>query len=367
MAYDFSLSEPQELFLREAGRVIDETLEFDLARIAEDHGLDHTAPAWRVLAALGYAALCVSERRGGAGLGVVDLALFGERLGRRAAPLPLLWHNAALRHIEREAGDRLPTGLLADLVAGRSILTLAHLEANDQPEPEALRGVIERTDGGLRVMATKYSVPFAGVATHFLVSGRLEGSYATVLVPAAEATLTSYRSAGRDGRAIVVIDAIVDDHLLISSDDGAALRELLDVTRLALCGLACGAAQAATEMTAAYARDRVIFGKPLGSFEAVGQRAADMLFELEAGRILTLDAAWQMDEGPVGRDVVSAACAWVGPGCQRVAASAHQLHGAIGFTFEHNLHLLTTLVKATAADLGREDRNREAVAVSLGI
>jgi alkylation response protein AidB-like acyl-CoA dehydrogenase len=166
---------------------------------------------------------------------------------------------------------------------------------------------------------------------------------------------------------MIAIDALLPPDVLAGSGDAAIVEDLLAGLRTGLCAYAGGAGRAAMDMAVAYAKDRVIFGRALGTFQAVAHRCADMLFDVEAGQLMTLETAWRIDAGRPAADYVASACAYVGAGSQRVLAHAHQIHGAIGFTFEHNLSLLSTAVKATAADLGREDVNQERVAAALGI
>ncbi len=367
MPYDFRLSEEQLLFQREATRVISEMVSFDMARTAEDHGLAHVMDRWRRLGDLGYAGICAAEQHCGGELGLVELTLLAEQAGARAAPLPLVWHNAAVRSISRAADRPVRPELAAELASGRQIVTVAHLEAGDTADPRSIEAELAEQGGQFRLIARKTFVPFATIAQYFLATARFGDGYALALVPSESATVSPYRSTGRDGRAMVAVDATLSQDMLVASGDASIVEDLLGAVQVGLCGYATGASRAAMDMAVAYAKDRIIFGRALGSFQAVAHRAADMLYDVEGGQLLTLEAAWRIDSGRPAGDYVAGACAYVGAGSQRVLAHAHQIHGAIGFTFEHNLSLLSTVVKATAADLGREDVNQEKVAVALGI
>jgi alkylation response protein AidB-like acyl-CoA dehydrogenase len=365
MPFDFSLSDAQELLAREAVRVVDELVPFELARQATDHRLERSRSVWQQLARLGWAGLCLAGA--GAGLGATELMLVAEALGRRAAPLPFIWHNAAGRYLSRSPVAGRHRGIVHALAEGTAIATIAHWEAGDRSD-NPLPAAQARLDGGrVYVRGSKRFVPFATLTDYFLTSVAVEGAYGLVLLPRETVTVHPYPSTGRDGRATVTFDTCLDADFLLGTGEAGLIQDVLDFARVGLCAYATGASQAALDMTATYAKDRVIFGRPLGSFQAVQHRCADMLFDLEAGRVLTLEAAWQIDTGRPAHTAVAAACAYVGAGAQRILAHAHQIHGAIGFTYEHDLPLLSTVVKATAADLGREDVNREVVASSLGI
>jgi 3-oxocholest-4-en-26-oyl-CoA dehydrogenase beta subunit len=200
--YDFKLSETQRLFQHEAARAVAELIPFDLARIAIDHGLDHVVEPWQRLADLGYAGVCAAEQDGGSDLGVTELVLLAEQAGTRAAPLPLVWHNVALRAISRGSGSLRP-GLAAELASGRQIVTVAHMETADATDAQAVAARLTQRGDRFHLNAEKRFVPFASIAAFLLVTARLDDGYALVLVPAVSAGVRTYRSHGRDGRANV--------------------------------------------------------------------------------------------------------------------------------------------------------------------
>lgn len=362
MPYDFALNDEQRLLQQQASRTVQDIVPFSLAREAEDHGLEHVRPLWKQFGDLGWKALSATEAAGGAGMGAVELMLVAFELGRRAAPLPFVAHNAALDHLSR-AGKAAPPGALD----GREVVTLAIFPPN--PRSEITAGVsVREGDGQVQVSGAKYFVPYADLASAYVVTGSLpDGSPATVLVPASQGKRTSYHSTGRDGRAVVEFDASLPASALVTKGDWAAVARLHTLYRLGQAGYINGAARAAQDLAVEYSKQRVIFGRPLGTFQAMAHRAADMLFDTEAQYWLAMEAAWRLDASLADDGATDAACAYISQGAQRVSAHAHQIHGAIGFTFEHDLGLLTTVIKALHHDLGRYDQNLERVAVTLGL
>jgi alkylation response protein AidB-like acyl-CoA dehydrogenase len=123
-----------------------------------------------------------------------------------------------------------------------------------------------------------------------------------------------------------------------------------------------GLAQQALKMTLDYAKERIAFGHPIGAFQAIQHRCADMLIDIEGSRFATYQAAWRLNEGLEAAKEVAVAKAWVSQACKRVMASAHQVHGAIGFTEDHVLHYYTKRSRAYEFSFGGADAQLEKLA-----
>ena len=154
------------------------------------------------------------------------------------------------------------------------------------------------------------------------------------------------------------------DALLGAANGGwAPLARVLDRATVALCAEMCGGAQKVLDMTVEYAKIRQAFGKPIGSYQGVKHKAADMLVEVENSKSITYYAAWAMDErSPEGPLAVSMAKAYVSDAYRRVSAAGIQLHGGIGFTWEHDLHLYFKRAKGSEFTFGDATYHRERVA-----
>jgi alkylation response protein AidB-like acyl-CoA dehydrogenase len=138
---------------------------------------------------------------------------------------------------------------------------------------------------------------------------------------------------------------------------------VLDRATVALCAEMCGGAQKVLDMTVEYAKIRQAFGRPIGSYQGVKHRAADMLVDVENSKSITYYAAWALDEGsPEAPLAVSMAKAYVSDAFRRVAAAGIQLHGGIGFTWEHDLHLYFKRAKGSEFTFGDATHHRERVA-----
>ena len=147
----------------------------------------------------------------------------------------------------------------------------------------------------------------------------------------------------------------------------ALVERALQRAAVAKCFEMLGAIERVLEMTVAYVKDRVQFGRPVGSFQAVQHHCANMAVDVESARYISHQAAWSVSTGQNGAGEVAAAKAWVSDAARRVCALAHQCHGAIGFTSEYDLQLFTRRVKAGELLYGDTDFHREALARAIGL
>ena len=145
------------------------------------------------------------------------------------------------------------------------------------------------------------------------------------------------------------------------------LGKVLDLAVVALAAEQVGGAQFVLEMAVQYAKDRVQFGRPIGSFQAVAHRCADMRAEIDACRTLALRAAWALQHGDDAELAVASALAYAKDALRRVAMHAHQVHGAIGFSTEHDLHIFTRRIKAFELDGGSTAHYQERLAAAIGL
>jgi alkylation response protein AidB-like acyl-CoA dehydrogenase len=147
-----------------------------------------------------------------------------------------------------------------------------------------------------------------------------------------------------------------------------ALSRVVERATVALCAEMCGGAQRVLDMTVGYAKIRVAFGRPIGSYQGVKHRAADMLVEVENAKSLTYYAAWAVDEdAPEAALAASMAKAYCSDAYRRVSAAGIQLHGGIGFTWEHDLHLYFKRAKSSEFTFGDATYHRERVAQLINL
>ncbi|HEX4108330.1 MAG TPA: acyl-CoA dehydrogenase family protein [Solirubrobacteraceae bacterium] len=338
---------------------------------ASETGFD--AALWRRACELGWTAMGVPPDAGGLG-GIVDLCLVTEACGRVALTSPLAC---------TVAGGALPLALggsaeqrarwLERLLSGAAIATIALLDSGSASEwsPVRLRGVRDGADWTLS--GTKLLVPWAAVADVLVLSADLQDrgpSFVLVEPTAAGVTVIPHQVLGGDRRARVELaDVTVAESDVLRAPEGFATlqRRCLDVLTVLDVALAVGLCETALGMSVQYAGERRQFGRPIGAFQAVSYRCVDMKLAIDACRLLCHKAAWHLEVGRPADLHVGAAKAYANEMVDVVTHNAQQVHGAIGFSTEYDLHLFTRRARAFASNLGTSASSLERVAVGLGL
>ncbi len=300
---DFELSDDQ-LALRDGARdLLDDHASAARVRAHTATGNAYDADLWRAMTEQGWLGVAVSEQQGGVGLGSVELAVLLEELGRHCAPAPFLPTVLAIDAFAAAGDD----ATVERLVQGDRIACVAFGSGPVAYAPSADLAVVLAGDA-------VYSVDLAR-------SGRPRREPAMDLTRELGWLDTSNRDA------------------MTRLGDGDLHEALLDRGALYTAAEMLGGAQQALDMAVEYAKDRVQFGRPIGSFQAVKHRCADMLVDVEGMRSTVYWAAWCISADDPDRAVAaSTAKVWCSDASKRVMASALQVHGGIGFTWEHDLH-----------------------------
>ena len=346
---NFDLTDDQNLIKSTAREFLAARFKLDeVRRLALEEERGFTDEQWEEIAGLGWPELAVPEDQEGQGLGAVELAVLAEELGYALAPTPLqsTWAAALLLAAAGEAGrlagGRRGTVALWDEDMGR----------------ELTEQTLMFSDG--RVTGAKIAVPDAGAA-ELIVAVTAGGGHA--LVPA-----------GVDGVTIEPAEALDTTRRYATVRfDGAEAEELegdfepaWQRITVATAAESVGVAQRAMEMAVAYAKERTQFDRPIGSYQAISHRCAQMLLEVEGARSAVLWAAWTIDHEPETAPVaVSIAKSYASDCGARVTGAAIQVHGGIGFTWEHDLHFFFKRARANAHAYGDGRFHRDVVAAAL--
>ena len=311
------------------------------------------------MARLGWQGMELPAADGGGGLGFVETILVLEEMGRVLLPSPFLPTVVLCAPLIQAVGSEAQRRWLARIAAGEMVATLAVAEPGwrDSWETPTLAA-----DGRGRLTGRKLFVPFAPDADLLLVA-TAGPSLVALERGAAGVAVTRLATLGGDPVYEVVLDGARGEPLGAPGAAGAALVRTLDRGAVATLAYMVGAAERALEMTVDHARTRVQFGRPIGSFQAVAHRCVDMRTDLDALRHLVYQAAWGL-EAPLA---VSAALANGSEALRRIFMHAHQVHGAIGFSTEHDLHLFTRRAKAAELQWGSPARHHERVAQAMGL
>jgi alkylation response protein AidB-like acyl-CoA dehydrogenase len=366
------LSSEQEFFRETTARFLDEHAPVAELRRLRDDPAGFTRDYWRRGAELGWTSLLVSERDGGVSVssdGLVDLTVLAYEFGRHAAPGPLLSSNVVAGALSAAGADK---ALIAGLLDGSSIATWCIAEAAPYDGTPGLAniGFEIAVDGDELVLnGVKRPVESADQASHLLVSGRTGNGLTQVIVPttARGVSLKPMRGVDLTKRFSVVKfeNVRVPASALLGPVGGAAadVERQLQHALVILNAEAVGAMQAAFDMTLEWSFDRYSFGRPLASYQALKHRFAHMATWLQASHAISDEAAHAVTDGkPEAAELVSAAKAYIGEYGAELLQECVQLHGGIGVTFEHDLHLFLRRVTLARALLGTPAEHRRRLA-----
>jgi alkylation response protein AidB-like acyl-CoA dehydrogenase len=373
----FGLSDDQELFRETTSRFLEETCPLDaVRRIAEDEPDGFDRAWWRRGAELGWVSMLVAEDHGGgciSGQPLADLQLVAEEMGRRVSPGPLIPTNVVAAALSR-VGTAAHHKELAALVSGETVATWC-------PDGTGVGGV-GTGGGGVRAVArgdgfvlegTSIPVEAGGQSDLILVTARSDQGLAQFLVPADTRGLTAVPASSLDlvrrfatlrfDQVEVGADAVLG---VPGSVDADVERQLEDAVVLQ-CAEMVGAVDRVLEFTIEYAQDRFSFGRPLASYQALKHRFADMKMWLEASHASAEAAARAVDTGSDGPELVSVAKSYIGDHAPFILSECVQLHGGIGVTWDHDLHLYLRRVVQDQTQFGTPRDHRERVAaVAMG-
>jgi alkylation response protein AidB-like acyl-CoA dehydrogenase len=367
---DFGFSQDQELLRSVVRDYLRTKTPPAYARAMMDDPLGMTEEVWRGIAELGWLGLTIPESYGGSGLGCLDLAIVMEEAGEVVLPGPFMSTSGlATPAILAHGTDTQKQRYLPEIAAGKLRGTLAFAEAAGRWAENAIATTAELRDGQCVLSGTKLFVPDARSADLLLVVAKVGDRAGIVAVP-------------RDTRGLAItpmdtidqtrkLDVVELDRVAVDADallgaaplaDGA-LERLVDIARVLLAAEMCGAADAALTLSVEYVKIREQFDRKIATFQAIQHKLADMKVLLENARSLVYYAAWALDTDSGDQRMAAAMTkAYASDACVTVVADAIQVHGGIGFTWEHDLHLYLKRVKSAELTYGDATANRRTVA-----
>ena len=379
MTMDFEFNEQQQLFRESFQKFLGDN--HDLARhaiVAQADRFDETL--WSNLAELGLFAMLVPQNHGGMGLGWVDVALVIEELGKSLIHSPVTDTLVATDIIARYGTSAQQATLLPRIATGALRVVTAIAEPDSDYGTKGIAALVTSAQNGWRLSGTKMLVPHAGTEGLMMVAARAGagGHLGIALVPP--------QRTGVQGRPHVTLDpatklegvvysdvSLADSDFLGSHPEAVnAVERLLDlhagVASLAMVGIA----GRMLELSVNYAHERVQFDKPIGSFQAIKHRCADIAVALDAARSAAYYAAWALSEGSSdSAKAVSMAKAYCGDAARMACNEGIQIHGGMGFTWELGLHYYLRRTKLLEFSYGDAAFHRERVLAatlqSLGI
>ena len=356
---DLSLTEDQELIASTAREVLASRAATAGARALDGDPAGYSAALWKEMVELGWTGLAFPEEHGGVGGDFLDVCLLFEQLGYAQVPSPLLASVAACGMPVARFGTSAQQERWLNAIANGQIVTAAPLPWDRPGEgPTATR------DGDAFVLdGTATFVPYAASAEHILVVARLDGEPHAFWVDASDVTLDPLGTIGADRPCHVELSGVrAVDALGPEAADAISL-----FGAAATCAEMVGAAQHVLDMTVQYATEREQFGSAIGSFQAVQHHCANMAIDVLGSRFIAYEAGWLLSANRDAADEVAMAKAWVSEAYERVCALGHQVHGAIGFTREHDLHLFSEHATSASLAFGDADHHFDTLADDLDL
>jgi alkylation response protein AidB-like acyl-CoA dehydrogenase len=375
---DFAFSEEQDMLRASAREFLGKQVTSKTVRRLAETEDGYDPELWKRIAELGWTGLGIPEEYGGAGT-FLDLAVVLEEAGRALLPGPFFTTMGLGVPALLEAGsESQKKEVLGAVAAGEARVTLAMTEPAGRWDSGGVELRAERSGAAWRLSGTKLFVPDAAVSEHIVVVARTRSGD--------DAGLTLFLASGRPaGLTVTPLETmdmtrrwyelrfdgveLADTAVLGTPDQGwPPLRRALEWGSAALCAEMVGGAQWVLDTSVEYAKTRHQFGKPIGIYQAVSHKLADMLLEVESARSATYYAAWTVDADAPDRSLAtSMAKAYASDAYRKAAGNGIQVHGGIGFTWEHDMHMYFKRAKSSEVTLGDATYHRELVAQALDL
>ena len=375
---DFGFSEEQEMLRQSARGLLEKECPSTLVRRLMEEERGYEPELWKKIAELGWLGLVIPEAYGGSALGYVDLVLVLEEMGRVVLPSPFIWTVMVAEAINRAGSEAQKKALLPKIAAGELIATIAWMEPSGLWGPDGITAAARQNGSDFVIDGAKLFVNDGHIAGCMLVAARTGGRLADGV------TLFAIESkrAGVSVTALTTMDqtrklsevkfagvkATSADVVGEVGNGWKTLAAIIDRGKVMLAAEMMGGAQKVLDMTVEYAKVRTQFGRPIGSFQAVQHKCANMMIDVESAKSAVYYAAWAVSndvaEAPLAAALAKAAAS---DAFRRVSADGIQVHGGIGFTWEHDMHLYFKRAKSSEFTFGDATYNRELVAQGINL
>ncbi|MDA0270355.1 MAG: acyl-CoA/acyl-ACP dehydrogenase [Chloroflexi bacterium] len=370
---DLGLTETQELLKNAAREFLENECPEQHVRDMEEDEKGYSPVLWQQMAEQGWQGLLIPEAHGGAGFDFLDLSVLLEEFGRALVPGPFMSTVLGGAVPLMEIGsDAQQAEFLPKIASGDLIFTLALTEPSARFDESGVQAKATVSGNEVTFDGTKLFVSDANVADYMIVAGRSAKGVTLGIVATQQAgvTINQLQTIARDKQCEVVLKGAKGQ--LLGTDGGgwAALQPVLQKYTVAECAYMVGLSQMDFEIAVDYAKERVQFGRPIGSFQAIQHKCADMVTDVDGSRFIMYKAAWAISSGQPAADTqiaVNMAKAWCSEATRRVVAHGQQIHGGIGFTKDYKIQLFFRRQKRAELAFGDSDFHREAVAQQLGL
>jgi 3-oxocholest-4-en-26-oyl-CoA dehydrogenase beta subunit len=376
---DFALGKEQEMLKKSARDFLAKECPKDLVRDMMDDPKGYSPKLWKKMAELGWQAMAFPEKYDGIDSAFLDMVVLCEEMGHALLPgpfLPTVVH--AGRTILFAGNEEQKKRFLPGIASGKFLMTMALTEASGSIEPAGVKTAAVASGKDFVLNGTKLFVPDAHVADYLICvartgEGECEEGISLFIVDAKSKGLKVEPLVTMTGEKLCEVSfdnvTVPGNHLLGDLDKGwPAVRNMLDEAAVCESAWMLGGAKWALDTTVSFVKERVQFDVPIGSFQAIQHKLANVAVDVEAAMCIVYYAGWAMDEAVDEKSLVaSVAKAWVSDIYKRATFEGVQLHGGMGFTWEHDMHLYLKRAKSSQVAFGDGDFHRERIARILQI
>jgi len=371
---DFDLEKEQVMLQKSARDFLKKECPKDLVREMMNDEKGYSPELWRKTADLGWLGLVFPEEYDGVGSGFLDLIVLLEEMGRALLPGPFVPTVVyAGRMIQAAGTEEQKKQYLSAITNGEMILSLALMESSGKFESSDIAVTAEISGDDFVINGTKLFVPDAHVADYIICVARTNKGNSLFLVDSKSTGLQIKilpTITGEKTCAVLFDNVTVPAANLLGPLDGGwpIVQNMLDEAVIAESAWMMGGARWTLEESTNYAKERVQFGVPIGTFQAIQHKLANMAVDVEGATSIVYYAAWTVDENDPAKSLAaSAAKAWCSDSYTKAAMEGIQVHGGMGFTWEHDMHLYLRHAKSSQVTFGDGNYHRERIAQLLNI
>lgn len=377
---DFNFTEEQKLLKQSVRDFLTKQCPSQFVREMEEDEKGYTEDIWKAMANLGWMGLPFPEKYGGFGGEFLDLVIMIEEMGRACLPGPFFSTVllGGLVLLEAEDEPKLME-FLPKIAKGEIILTLAHYEPGTTKYNPCLIEVKALREGQDYIIeGIKLFVPYAKFANYLICVTRTDGEALsekgiTLFLCDAKTPgiiYTPLKTMVRDKQYEVIFNnvKVPEKNILGRLNEGwVILEKVLQKATIAKCAEMVGGAQQVLDMALNYAKKRVQFDRPIGSFQAIQHHFANMLINLEGARWITYKTAWKLNKGIPCKKDIAVTKSWVSEACKYIASLGHQIFGGIGFMTDHDMTLYSRRAKVAEIAFGDASFHKKIVAQEIGL
>jgi len=373
---NLALSEEQEILKKAARDFLQEKCPKSFVKQMEQDEKGYSLELWEEMANLGWIGLAFPEKYGGGGMTFLDLCVLLEEMGRACLPAPF-FSTVVLGALPiLDAGrEEQRKQYLPMIASGKAIFSLAWMEPELEYECKAITVEATPDRDAYVITGSKLFVPYANVADYLLCAARTSKREKgiTMFIVAAKSPGVKYtilKTMAHDKLCEVFFDhvPVAKGNILGQLNRGwNEVQKTVERAGVAKCCELVGNLQWVLEDTIAYAKERKQFDRPIGSFQVIQHYCADMATYIEGARLSAYQAAWMLSEGLPGAKEIAVAKSWISEVSPLIFNLAHQIHGAMGVTIEHDLHFYTTRARPVEFSYGGDNYYREVIAKEMGL